>query len=64
MSWKEWVVTGVLLLAAFGILYAVSVWGGNKVDRFNAENSGIFVMGLLMPELMPEQIPDRMGETK
>ena len=33
MSWKEWVVTGVLLLAAFAILYAVSVWGGNKVDN-------------------------------
>ena len=61
MNWKEWMITAVLLLAAFGILYAVSEYGGAKVDRFNAENSGIFVMGLLMPELMPEQIPDKNG---
>ena len=64
MTWKEWIITAVLLLVAFTILYAVSEYGAAKVDRFNAENSGIFVMGLLMPELMPEQKPDKNGRNR
>lgn len=34
MSWRAWVIAVVVLILAFAIMYAVSIYGGNKVDRF------------------------------
>ena len=66
MTWKEWVVTAVLLTIGFWILYAVSVWGARGYDNtmtehtFDSEISAI----QLMPVLMPGEFPSKMGETK
>ncbi len=34
MSWRAWVIAVTILILAFALMYAVSVYGGNKVDRF------------------------------
>ena len=59
MSWRSWAVAVTVAVLLTAALYAASEYGESKIE--NHENS---LIGLLMPELMPEQIPDRMGETK
>jgi len=34
MTWRGWVITVTILILSFIIMYAASIYGGNKVDRF------------------------------
>ena len=34
VSWRAWVIVVTILVLTFALMYAVSIYGGSKVDRF------------------------------